>query len=43
MPYFKGKKNCNSIVEHGIEEDTCHPFVKMNAMIETDGSKSITF
>ena len=43
MPYFKGYEKCNLIVERGIEEDTCYSFVRMNAMIETDGSKSITF
>ena len=46
MLYFKGYEKCNLIVERGIEEDTCYSFVTMNAMnamIETDGSKSITF
>ena len=38
----KAQKN----VQRGIEEDTFYSFVRMNAMnamIETDGSKSITF
>ena len=46
MPYFKGWEKCNSIVERVIEEETCYSSVRMNAMnamIETDGSKSITF